>query len=513
MATTVDPTPTATERDPHRWWTLAVTGVAMLLIGLDTTVLNVALPTLSEDLGASTSQLQWFADAFLLVLASLLLPAGMLGDRWGRRPLMLAALGVFAAGSAWCAYAGSPGSLIAARAFLGLGAALLIPLAFSLLVVLFDREERPRAMAILGLSTMIGMPLGPIVGGELLRHFWWGSVFVLNVPVALLAFAASWWLLPRERPAPRPPIDRTGIVLSSVGLVSLTFGLIEGPTRGWSSPAVWGTLATGLTLLVGFLRWERGVTGAEPLLDRSLWRIPEFRWGALAASLASVIGFVALFTAPLYLQAILGTDPLGTGVRLLPLIGGLMVGFAVAVRLASLVGPRLPMAVGFAAVVAATVVGTRTTVSSGYGLAALWLTLVGLGFGMVLISGQNLAIDTLAAERAGAGGAAIQVMRQVSSVLGIAALVSILNTTYRAQVDVTGLPVGAVDAVKDSVSGGLVVAARLGSPDLAASVREAFVAGIGAQMWVTCGLAVVGLAVTLWKLPNTRPGQAALEES
>ncbi|MCB0908283.1 MAG: DHA2 family efflux MFS transporter permease subunit [Nocardioidaceae bacterium] len=511
MATVATPETTVV-RDPHRWWTLAVTSLAMLLIGLDTTVLNVALPTLSEDLHASTSQLQWFADAYLLVLASLLLPAGMLGDRWGRRPLMLAALTVFGLGSAWCAYAGSPGSLIAARAFLGLGAALLIPLAFSLLVVLFDRDERPKAMAVLGLSTMIGMPLGPIIGGELLRHFWWGSVFVMNVPVAAVALVASWWLLPRERPAARPPIDLVGVALSSIGLVSLTFGLIEGPSRGWGSPLVGVTIVVGLLLTVAFLRWERSVTGAEPLLDRSLWWIPEFRWGALAASLASVVGFVALFTAPLYLQAILGTDALGTGLRLLPMLGGLMLGFVVAVRLATVTGPRLPMAIGFVAVIGAAALGATTRVDSGYGATATWLAVFGVGFGMVLISGQNLAVDILSTERAAAGGALIQVMRQVSSVLGIAALVSVLNTSYRGSVDVSGLPAEAADAVKDSVSGGLAVAARLGSPDLATSVKDAFVSGMSDQMWVTCALAVVGLVLTLWKLPNTRPGEADLED-
>ena len=510
MSTTTTSEPTLV-RDPHRWWTLAVTSIAMLLIGLDTTVLNVALPTLSEDLGASTSQLQWFADAYLLVLASLLLPAGMLGDRWGRRPLMLMAITVFAAGSAWCAYAGSPASLIAARAFLGVGAALLIPLAFSLLVVLFDREERPKAMAVLGLSTMIGMPLGPIVGGELLRHFWWGSVFAMNVPVAIVALAAAWWLLPHETPATRPPMDLIGVLLSSTGLVSLTFGLIEGPSRGWGSALVWSTIVAGLVLLVGFLRWERSVTGVEPLLDRSLWWIPEFRWGALAASLASVVGFVALFTAPLYLQAILGTDALGTGLRLLPMLGGLMLGFVVAVRLAGATGPRLPMAIGFVAVIGAAAVGAITTIDTPYGVTAAWLTAFGVGFGMVLISGQNLAVDILSADRAATGGALIQVMRQVSSVLGIAALVSVLNTAYRAQVDVAGLPGPAAEAVKDSVSGGLAVAARLGSPDLAISVREAFVAGMGSQMWVACALGVVGLVFTLWKLPNTRPGEATVE--
>ncbi len=494
----------------RRWWILAVTALAMLVIGLDTTVLNVALPTLSQDLGASTSQLQWFADAYLLVLASLLLPAGMLGDRLGRRPLMLGALVVFAVGSAWCAYAGGPGSLIAARAFMGLGAAMLIPLTFSLLVVLFEPEERTKALAVLGVSTMVGMPLGPIVGGELLRHFWWGSVFVVNVPVACAALVASWWLLPRESLPARAPIDVVGIIVSAAGLVGLTYGLIEGPTSGWRSLTVGGSILGGAAALVGFLWWERRVRAAgrvEPLLDADLLRIPEFRWGALAASAVSLVGFVALFTTPIYLHGILGTDAFQTGVRLLPLIGGILVGFPLAVRLVPVVGPRPPMAVGFVLLVAGSWLGARTTVSSGGDRLTLWLTIFGAGFGLVLITGQNLAIDTLSPERSASGGALVQVMRQLSSVLGIAALGSVLNASYRAHVDVSGLPAQAADAVRDSLAGALTVAARLGDTALATSARAAFLTGLRTQMWVTFGLALAGLVLTVWKLPNPRPAE------
>ena len=508
-ASSIPPTDPARAR---RWWTLGVTAMAMLVVGLDTTVLTVALPTLSQELGASTSQLQWFADAYLLVLASFLLPAGMLGDRFGRRPLMMASLLVFAVGSAWCAYASDAGSLIAARAFMGLGAALLIPLAFSLLVVLFEPQERPKALAVLGASTMLGMPLGPIVGGELLRHFWWGSVFVINVPLALVALAASWWLLPREHLPTRPPVDVVGVVLSALGLVSLTYGLIEGPNAGWSAPSVWGTVALGFGALGAFLGWERHALRAgrvEPLLEADLWFIPEFRWGALAASAATLVGFVALFATPIYLQGVLGTDALGTGLRLLPLLVGLMAGLPLGVRLAPLTGPRVPMTIGFSLLGMGSWLGAQTTVASGYGWVATWLAVFGAGFGLVLVTGQNLAIDTLAPERSASGGALVQVMRQMSSVIGIAGLGSLLNAVYRSSVDVTGLPGPAADVVRDSVSGGLAVAAQLGSSELATSVRSAFVAGLSSQMWATLVLAAVGVGLTLWKLPNTRPGEAA----
>jgi MFS transporter, DHA2 family, multidrug resistance protein len=493
----------------RRWQALAVTALALTVVGLDTTVLNVALPTLAVDLGATTSQLQWMADAYLLVLAAALLPAGMAGDRFGRRNTMLLALAVFGGASVWCAYAGSPASLIAARALLGLGAALLTPLTFSLIVLLFAPGERSRALAILGSAAMIGMPLGPIVGGWLLQHFWWGSVFLLNVPFAAIALLGAALLLPGEPRIPHPPMDGPGIVLSGAGLLGVTYGLIEGPGQGWGSAPVLGTIAGGLLALGMLVPWEHRVHRegrAEPVLDVALWRAPEFRWGALAASAATLVGIVAIFSTPQYLQGVLGTDALGTGLRLLPLLAGMFCGIAAGVGGARLAGSRRTAAAGFGIFAAGAVLGSRTGIGTGYGWAALWLTVFGLGFGVVMIVGQNLAVNTLSVERAGAGGALVQVLRQVGSVLGIAALGSVLNSVYRSSVDLTAvataLPAGAAATVRDSFQGGLTVATRIGSPQLGRSVREAFVAGLTAQLWVTAALAGLCLIVTLWRLPD-----------
>jgi len=209
-------------RSPHaRWWAMGATALTLLVVGLDMTVLNVALPTIAVDLQASSSQLQWFVDAYTLVMSAMLLPAGMLGDRYGRKRLTLASLVVFGTGSLWCAYAGSAASLIAARALLGLGSAVLIPLAMSAAVVLFEPEERPRAVMVLGLSTMVGLPLGPILAGVLLEHFWWGSVFIVNVPIVVAAILAGHFLVPTSRNPEQPKLDLVGAGLSIVGLGAL----------------------------------------------------------------------------------------------------------------------------------------------------------------------------------------------------------------------------------------------------------------------------------------------------
>src|SRR5262245_23492859 len=234
---------TATDIGRRKWWALGALALALMTVGLDLTILNVALPTLATDLGASTGQLQWFADSYNLVLAAALLPAGMLGDRFGRKKMLLVALSLFGAASLACSFATTAGELIAGRAVLGLGAAFLMPLSMAVLPVLFTAEERPRALTIWITANSLGIPLGPIVGGWLLDHYHWGSVFLINVPVILIGLVAISVLLPESRAAVRPRIDVPGVVLSSLGLVGFTYGVIQGGESGWGAPITLLTLA------------------------------------------------------------------------------------------------------------------------------------------------------------------------------------------------------------------------------------------------------------------------------
>src|SRR5215469_2916187 len=266
---------TVTGTRNRRWWAVGALAVSGVVIGVDGTVLSLALPTLANDLHASTSQLQWFLDGYLLVLGAMMLPAGLLGDRYGRKRMLVGALVLFGIGSLACAYSTTSGELIAARVLLGLAAAFILPLSFAVLPVLFEEHERQRALAIVAGSALAAFPLGPLLGGWLLTSFWWGSVFLINVPVIALAIAAVAALMPESRSASRPRLDGLGILLSTAGLVALTYGVIEAGEKGWGNALAAASMAGGAVLLVGFVAWERQVgRRGTPLVDLGLFRLP-----------------------------------------------------------------------------------------------------------------------------------------------------------------------------------------------------------------------------------------------
>jgi len=485
--------------DPRRWWALGAMSLSLIVIGLDLTVLNVALPTLATELEASTSQLQWFANAYTLVIASLLLPAGLLGDRFGPKRLMLGALVVFGLASAACAFASSPGQLIAGRALLGVGSAFLIPLSMSLLNRLFAPEERSRAMTIWVMANSLGIPLGPVLGGWLLDHYRWGSIFLINLPLVAVGLVAVALLIPSIRGHRSGRIDGPGILLSGGGLVGLSFGFIEAGERGWGSvPAVGGVVA-GVVFLLAFWAWERRT--ADPLIDLGLFGSAGFTWGTMLATMASFALVGLIFVLPQLFQAVQGADAFQTGLRLLPIIGGMLVGAKAAERLVIAAG-----AVGFGLMLIGLAIGAFTSVVDGYGFTAIWVGVVGLSIGFTLPPMNGLALAALSIERSGSGSALIQAMRQVGGTIGVAILGTVLNSAYRDRLDVTGLPPAVAHAARDSASG----AVAIGSPALVRSAREAFVHGMGITLWVCSGIALAGLVLALAFLPR-RSGVAAPE--
>src|SRR6266540_7475592 len=331
-------------RTNGRWWAVGALALSGVVIGVDATVLSLALPNLATDLHASTSQLQWFVDAYLLILGAMMLPAGLLGDRFGRKRLLLAALALFGLGSLACAYATSPEQLIGARALLGLAAAFVLPLSLSVLPVLFDEAERQRALAVVVGSAIASYPLGPIVGGWLLTTFWWGSVFLINVPVIAVALLAVTLLMPESRSAARPRLDPVGILLSTGGLVGLTYGMITAGDHGWGNPSAVAFMAAGALVLAGFVAWERRVARSgtrQPLVDLDLFRSRSFSWGTVLSTLLSFSLIGLLFAVPQYFRAVLGYDAMGAGLRLLPLIGGLIVGLGAGDRISTKAGPKI----------------------------------------------------------------------------------------------------------------------------------------------------------------------------
>ncbi len=488
----------------RRWWALGAIVLAVLAITLDVTVLTVALPTLAGALQASESELQWFVTAYTLALVAGMLPAGLLGDRYGRKTVMVGALLLFAAGSAGCAYAPNPEVFIVARVVLGLAGAALIVLALSIVTVLFDEAERPRAVGIWGAANFVGLPLGPIVGGWMLSHVWWGWIFLMNVPVALLALRAVLALVPESRSAERPGIDLVGVVSSSAGLVALMYGVVEAGDNGWGSPGAIVPVVAGLLILAGFGLWERRLTaqpGGQPLIDLSLFRSRSFTWGVVLTAFGVFGLFGPMFALPQYFQAIMGLDPQGSGFRLLPVIAGLLVGAVPADRVAARLGAKLTVAAGFAVVVTGLAIGTTMTATSGDSFMATWTFVAGAGAGLGFATAASAALVELSAERSGVGSALLQAIVKLGPAFGASILGSALNSTYQAQVHVAGLPAQAAAAVRDSVFGGLAVARQLGSPELLASVRTAFVNGMDDAVRVAAVVAVAGVALALVFLP------------
>ncbi|MEV6771456.1 DHA2 family efflux MFS transporter permease subunit [Nocardia sp. NPDC051030] len=486
----------------RRWLALGALAVAMLTIGLDVTVLTVALPTLAIDLHADTSALQWFSSAYTLALAAVMLPAGALGDRYGRKKFLLAALLVFGGASIACAFAISSGQLIAARVVLGVAAAAMIPLSMSVLPGLFpEPAQLRRAIAIWVTSTAIGLPLGPIVGGWLLQNFWWGSVFLLNVPLVVIGATAVALLVPESKSAAEFRIDLPGVLLSVAGMLGLTYGFIRFGEQGWGNGPAWAAVVGGTLILGAFVLWQR--RAAHPLIDLGLFRARGFRWGTVYMVLVNFAMFGLFFTMPQYFQAVLGTDALGSGLRLLPLILGLALGSRVVDKLLPKVGLRLVLTSGFTLLAVGLGLGALLTVDSGYLMAAIALTLLGFGMGLLMPAAMGLAMGDLTPERTGSGSALMQALRQAAGTIGVAVLGTILSTQYRSSLGELNR-----DPISDGVNAGVGVARKLGDPTLLTHVQTAFMDGMSVMLWVCAAICV---AATVLAAVLTRQSRVARE--
>jgi EmrB/QacA subfamily drug resistance transporter len=483
----------------RRWWALGALMICMLTLGLDGTILNVALPTLATEISAGTSGLQWIVDAYILVFAGLLLPMGALGDRLGRKRVLLAGLAFFLVSSIGAAYVSGTGPLIAARALMGLGSAIMTPMAMAILPVLFAPAERARAISVMAAAMGIGVPLGPIVGGFLLDHFWWGSIFLVNVPVAVIGMIAAALFIPESRDPRSRPVDWLGGLLSTAGLVLAVYGVIEAPRRGWSSDQVLVPLAVGLALLAVFVVWERRCP--YPMIDLGLFGRPRFLWGTVAATVGTFGLFGLLFTMPQYFQAVQGADALNTGVRLLPMMGGLVLGAGGADRIVARLGTKIPVAVGLLVIASALAVGATTALGTSYGFAAGWLAAVGFGVGLSLAPSMDAVLGELPPDQSGSGTALTMTLRQVGGALGIALLGSVLASAFTSRYAGPG---------SESVSAAVAFAARSHSPSLLVQAQSAYVHGMDVVLLVCAGLCLLCAALVAVALPG-RPADRGAE--
>lgn len=480
-------------RSGCRWWALGALGLALLVVGLDTTVVVTALPTLSAKLQASTGELQWVLNAYTLVLAGLILPAGVLGDRLGRRRVLLGGLAVFGVASLVASRMGSAGGLIALRAVMGVGAAAIVPLGFSILPSLFSEAERPRAISVLAASVFLGLPLGPLLAGFLLERYSWGSIFLINVPVVALALAGVWRLVPESRDAHAPRLDLLGALLAVGGVTALVFGIVEQPTHGWGGGRVVAGLAAGVVLLAVFALWE--LRAHSPLVDLGLFRSARFSWATLALV---VVGFAiggVLFILTPFLQLVQGNDAQQTGIRLLPMIGGIVAGAAPSDRLSARLGTKAMIAAGLLVSAAGAVLLSEVGADSGFAQTAVAEAVIGLGIGLAMPTALDAILGTLPEVEAGMGMALTRTMQFVAMSFGVAVLGSILNGAYRAGLDghLTGVPLSA-----QAIARGSIAAAHALPPHVFAAARVAYTNGMGEVMLVNAGvLALAALVVAL----------------
>ncbi|MFE7356113.1 MFS transporter [Streptomyces sp. NPDC057543] len=491
----------------NRWVVLVVLCLSLLLVALDATVLHVAVPAVTEDLRPSAVGLLWIVDAYPLVCASLLILFGTLGDRVGRRRILLLGYALFGVASAVAALADSPGVLIAARALLGVGGAMIMPATLSILRQVFpDRRERAVAIGVWTAVAAVGAATGPVIGGFLVEHFWWGSVFLINVPLMALVLPVGRLLLPESRGSDDGPWDVLGALMAAAGVLGVVLGVKRAGTgEGLLSPATLVPLLIGAVLLIAFVRRQKRRT--HPLIDIGMFARPTFSTavGCIVLAMLALVGLELI--AVQYLQLVLGLSPLETGLRLLPLTFAAMAAGATGSYTLRRIGPRRMVGWGFVLTAASVLVLTAMGQHDRPGL--LTAAFVALGFGLqsTLFGAYESMLSEAPADRAGGAAAIGETSYQLGAGMGIALLGSVMNAAYTpglARLPAEGVPAGDGAAAAHSLGEAYQVADRLGGPlgeALRSTARHSFITGLHVTLLVSAALLLVGALAAL-RLPR-----------
>jgi EmrB/QacA subfamily drug resistance transporter len=493
-----------TEPYPRRWQALIVLAFSLLVISVGNTILNVALPTIQDELDAGASELQWIVDSYLLVYAGLLLAAGTLGDRFGRRRALLVGLVTFGLGSILAAISPGTTEVIASRVLMGIGAAGIMPTTLSIITNVFPDHERPKAIAIWAAVAGMGVAIGPVAGGWLIEHADWRGIFLFNVPAVVVCFIAARMLVPESRDESARKVDVIGAGLSVAGLAALVWALIEAPDRGWTSTVILAAFAAAAVIVAVFVWWERRV--AQPLLEVSVFRNLRFT----AASLSIAFVFFALmgvmYFGTTYLQTVLGLSALDAGVRMLAIAVGIVVATRSSVRLVARIGTKVAVAGGLVIVAGALVMLADCDTGTGDAQLCLVFALMGAGMGLAMSPATEAIMGSLPPERAGIGSAMNDVVREVAGTLGIAVLGSLLTSSYGSGMDsaVAGLPADAAAAASDSVG----AAHQIGSPELIAAANQAFVDAMSTTASIAAAIAMTGALIAAVFLPARAKARA-----
>jgi EmrB/QacA subfamily drug resistance transporter len=486
----------------RRWKILAVLSLSLVIIGLDNTILNVALPSLQEQFDASTSTLQWMVDAYMLVFAGLLLTMGTLGDRLGRKLALQSGLILFGGASLCVLLVPSWGQLIAVRSVMGIGGALIMPATLSIISNVFPREERRKAIAIWSAMASIGVGLGPLFGGVLLEVFDWRSVFLLNVPVAATALVLGFGLVPNSRDPQPGAFDVAGVVLSIVTLTTLVYTIIEAPERGWLDPIVLGGFGAAAVFGIGFAAWERRTR--DPMLHLDFFRNPRFSVASVGLSLASFALFGAIFALTQFLQDAHGYSALQAGAAMVPLACGLMVGAGSSVKLVARLGTRSVMIMGLLALATTLSTSLLWTFDMAYLPIGAWLFAFSMSMGWVMGPATGSVMSSVPEAKSGVGSAMNDVTRQVAGALGTAIIGSLITSLYAANLGdaAAALPDASRSAAEDSVGQAQAVATSLSdsaASQLSHAASVAFTDALGIGFVVAaCAAVVAVIAVRRW---------------
>ena len=499
---------------PHRRRILLVLCLSLLIVVIDNTILNTALPTLARVLHAGTSSLQWITDAYTLCFAALLIPAGALGDRFGRRRSLIGGLAVFALGSTLAAFASGTGLLIGARVVMGLGATFVMPATLSILNAVFPPKERAQAIAAWSAVAGAAVVIGPTLGGLLLSHFWWGSVFLINVPLVAVALAGVVLSVPETAEPGRGRFDIPGMVLVAGALFAIVDAIIEAPDRGWTAPVTLGMAAAGLAGLAAFVWWELRI--ADPLIDLRVFTSRAFSAAAGAVTVIFFALFGSLFVLTQYLQLVHGYSPLSAGLRALPFALAMAAVSPVSPLIAARLGTRVIMPAGMALMGLGLLDLSTAGVHTAYPPLALAVAIMGAGMGLVMAPASTAIMTTVPAHQAGAGSAINDTIREVGGALGVAIVGSLSAAVYRSRLGsvltAAHVPSQVAHAATSSVAAADLTGARLGGQhggELIAAAHSAFVTSMSVGMRVAAGVALASAIGAFFTLaPRRRLEQA-----
>ncbi len=489
--------------------------LALFGVSLDNTILIIALPTLARELQASAADLQWMVDAYILVFAGFLLLSGALADRYGRRRMLVIGLVLFGLGSALAPLVTDSAQLIGLRAFMGLGASFMMPATLSIIADVFDADERPKAIAAWGSVSALGIVAGPLMGGWLLEHFAWPSVFLVNVPFVVLGIFATLAVVPESRAAGRVSLDVVGATLSVIGLAALVFGIIEIPSRGWDDTSVLGVLAIACMALGAFLLWERRT--AHPMLDVRLFRDQGFAAACLSVTLVFFALNGVLFFLTQYMQGVQGLGALETGIRFIPVALGVMSGAAISANATRRLGARATTSLGLAVMAVALSGFALISVTSGDLFIGGLMFLCAAGIGLAMTPATDTIMGALPSDQFGVGSAVNDTTREIGGALGVAILGSLFAASYSQTLRpaVAALPADVARVVTDSLAGALAVAAEVGGAAGQALVVAAQSAFVQAMAWTSViGALIAGVGVlvaVVWMPDGPRATAAAID--